>query len=62
MASASDVRMVTTAVVLPADLRARAEARATAERRSLSGFLRCLIEDRLGPDEDARPRAAVGGR
>jgi hypothetical protein len=54
-------RMVTTAVVLPADLRARAEQRASLERRSLSGFLRCLIEDRLGPDDERHPVSA-GGR
>jgi hypothetical protein len=53
-------RMLTVAVVLPADLRARAEQRAAAERRSLSGFLRNLIEDRLGPDEDRV--VAAGGR
>ena len=40
-------RMVTCAVVLPADLRARVEARAMAERRSLSNYLRNLIEERL---------------
>lgn len=53
-------RTVTVGVVLPLDLRARAERQAAAERRSLSGLIRNLIADHV-PDNEPIAISGSGG-